>query len=91
MSTNIRDHIGNLGNTVKSSPYLLGKIREILQEPAERALFEELAEAVRNSPYNESYDDDAILHIIDILQLEPEKSPPQDDRLPGVSACYPLH
>lgn len=77
------------------SSTLLGRIRDIIDDPQDRALLDELAKAIRNSPLSDTFNDDAFIEAITEMQVGftwppkfPPKLPPTNDRTSHVSTIH---
>lgn len=79
------------------SSALLGRIRDIIDDPQDRALLDELVKAIRNSPLSAVFSDDAFIEAITEMQVGftwppklPPKLPPTNDRTSHVSIIHPV-
>lgn len=79
------------------SSALLDRIRDIIDDPQDRALLDELAKAIRNSPLSAIVSDDAFIEAITEMQVGytwppklPLKLPPTNDRKSRVSIIHPV-
>lgn len=79
------------------SSVLLGKIRDTVDDPQDRALLDELAKAIRNSSLNDKFDDETFIKLTAEMQMGltwppkwPPKLPPTNDRTSRVSITYPV-
>lgn len=75
------------------SSALLGRIGDIVDDPQDRALLNELAKAIRNSPFSDKFNDDEFIEAIAEMQIGltwPPKLPPTNDRTSHVSTIHPV-
>lgn len=77
-----------MASQILPTPYLLDGIHKLVPDRKDWPLYDEVAKAIRSSPYSAEYDDDALLTVYrDLLRLGTSR-PPVNDRTSQVGILH---